>query len=212
MLAALLALAHAADLQPGLLAPGAVPVDAGTVSVAAGGGMYDLLFGGTGPVATTHISWAPTDRLQLSADGAAVPFSYDLQVGAAGLTARYLATDGGLRLAPYAGVGVIESGAYSTVGLAMEGGWKHVRLDASLSTLTFGVHWGNLWMGPAYAGLGASEAGMSFLIGGRDQIRVGLAALPNLRWRHTEDRWYVELMAGSAVIWSMAHGRVGVRF
>jgi len=77
-------------------------------------------------------------------------------------------------------------------GLALEGGWEHIRLDLSGAPLA-------LWLGaPLHGGppffpviIPAVEGGITGRIGAHHAVRLG-GVLPTVTYRFTSDRFYLE--------------------
>jgi hypothetical protein len=216
LLAALLlsSLSFAADLQPAAILPGAAPAEAGSASVSVGVGGYAAVFVGAGTYGSTHISWAPSDQVQLSFDAFQALSRQQFEGVAALGSVRVLAVDTErFRLAPTLSMGGIPVGWSMAPGLAMEGGGEVIRWDASVSLLTFGVGGGQAYVGPLYSGLAASEAGLSCLLGDHNRVRVGMvSALPSVSWKHTRKHWHLDMTVASLLVVNMVQLRTGVRF
>lgn len=109
------------------------------------------------------------------------------------------------------------SGLMVMAGVAMEGGWDRVRLDlsTSLAGATRAVpdffNDPMVWYPPN--ALAFTEAGVSIRLNEHNDLRVGLISLvPGVRWRHEQDRWFVEAGLASAGAITLAEGQVGLSF
>ena len=204
--------------QPGWVHPGAAPLAAHHATL--GGGVANVTETYLGIAsgdfhfeesagALARGTWAPTDRLLVT--GAAgvllLDLEYPLPLGALGLRWNLLEAERwNVGVFADAGLGALPQWAASA-GIAVEGGGERLRVDASLPLTA-------LWRGPNAKcdGCDASsdatfippwlapllgEAGVSLALGDQDALRLGTTSmLPNLRWRHGADRWYLDAALG----------------
>lgn len=224
--------AAAADPTPTVLLPSAAPATRGTTEAALsiGHGSLSLLGGDTSlGGATLRAGWAPSDEVWVdTAVGGDLRSSQSCGIvpggscsdprlggdGAVGVSARYRwAPTDGFAVAPVAGVfaAVSDTGPMGggAVGLAMEGGGRHVRGD-----LTLMLAGGVTEYGPDFFPVG--EGGVSFRIGREERhtLRVGLVELaPDLSWRTEGDWWFVGAgLTGIPVVAGAERVVVGLRF
>jgi len=214
------ALANLAHGQPGWVHPGAAPLAAEHASL--GGGLVNVTetyFGiASGDFhfqesagALAQGTWAPVDRLLVTGAGGVLllDLEYPIPFGVLGLRWNLIESEHwNLGVFADGGVGPRPQWAV-TAGVAVEGGGERVRLDASLPLTA-------LWRGPT-AKCGScdpwdsytffppwlapllGEAGVSLALGEQDALRLGTTyLLPNLRWRHAWEDWYLDSALGIA--------------
>lgn len=138
--------------------------------------------------------------------------------------ARWLLLDKpGFHLAPFlvaadhAGPSSLDHRLAARLGLAVEGGWEHLRLDLSLPL--FGVQY--FWdpsvetqlslLSPLEAVL-PLEGGVAWRFDDHHAVRLGLLGiLPAVGWETRMERWTVHAVAASMGANSLFLARVGVR-
>ncbi|MFZ5478633.1 MAG: hypothetical protein ACOZNI_17815 [Myxococcota bacterium] len=208
--------AFAGEGFSGLALPDATAMEAGAGHVGAAALGYAVV--GWDAEAGVLPAWraavAPTDRLAITSVGAA-----DLRGAAGTLGARYVVLDTpGLRVAPWLGAAAIGGATVSGVavaGVAMDAGWERVRFDVSLPLTGLAVGEAGVDASDATTGywLGAIEAGATFRLGERNELRVGhTSAMPTVSWRYLGERFYVDASAGTILYVSYAQAGAGVRF
>lgn len=222
MLLALLAslAALAADRQPSIVLPGAAPLAerTGETSWGVAGGYLasDTLTGELGPQVTGL--WGMTDKIAISGGLAVSILSPSVWPE---LGARYLIySSEQLSIAPFA----VLVGRYrikpadlytlSALGVAFEGGWERVRLDASVPLVgyTTGSNYprGSTGLPGSYLLL-TLEAGVSVALNERHSLRLGvLSVLPTVSWRYDAPAWFLESSVSSLGTISVGQVRAGI--
>ena len=179
--------AFATDADPGLVFPGAS-------TMAAGSGEFGLSAGLGQPGWSPNWGlgyhaqggYAPTDSLAVTAQGVLG----ENGGGMVALGARYrFAVGEGFAVAPFV-LGTSTGPAEMPVllpGLALEGGWQHVRLDLAVPVAMVGIE------GPQLQALLLHEAGVTF-VSGQHRLRLGTTTIasPTVSYRWTGDAFYVE--------------------
>ena len=220
MILLLLCAALAADRQPSLVLPGAVPLPArtGETSWGLAGGYVagDLDQGDLGPIVTGL--WGVGDKIALSGG---LGFSVLAPAAWPVIGARYvIVANERLNIAPFA----VIVGRYrvkpadfytlSALGVAVEGGWERVRLDASVPLVgyTTGSNYprGSTGLPGSYLLL-TLEAGASVTVTDRHSLRLGvMSVLPTLSWRYDADAWFLESSVSSVGSISVLQVRAGI--
>lgn len=216
----------AADPQPATVLPGAAEVPARTGETAWGlvaglGVLTDPAWADGGIIGQGV--WGASDRLTLTGTALGSPFSRSAW---GGFGASYLVYAGTVRIAPF-GVALArahlaedEAAVLYALGIALEGGWSRVRLDASVP-LAGGLRGADAEAGPTGLPgtlvLTTAEAGVSVVLGpegsraAHHTLRIGnLSALPSLTWRAEGERWHVESTLASMGVASAICVRAGV--
>lgn len=218
--------ASAADPQPTVVLPSAAELPARTGETSWG------LVGGFGALSERSWVdggvlmqgvWGASNRLALTGSALGSPFSRSTW---GGVGASYVVYDGSLRVAPF---GVVlarvhfaedESALLYALGIAVEGGWSRVRLDASVP-LVGGLRGADAEAGPTGLPgplvLATLEAGVSIVLGApatpaaAHTLRLGtLSVLPAIGWRYEGARWHIETTAASLGVASALSVRAGV--
>lgn len=236
MLLPLLATIALADDSPGLLLPGAAPMEAGSKELGGeviGLGLVGFFADGVGvlPAATGQLTVAPTDRLavRMRAGGLANPDVYAFGT----LEARYLMADAdGFRFAPWAVVAAVsEVGGVGLLGAALEVGGEKVVFDLNVPLAGAALAYTYVYEeqeagamvsdpeqrldlgGAVLTPAAATQAGVRWRVGQKDAVRVGLTSLvPTVSWRHDEARWYVDASVASLGVVTGARVGVGAKF
>lgn len=220
MVLLLLCAALAADRQPSLVLPGAasIPARTGETSWGVAGGYWvsDELQGELGPIVTGL--WGVNDKIALSGG---LGFSVLNPSAWPVVGARYLIVTGErFNVAPFA----VIVGRYrvkpadfytlSALGVALEGGWERVRLDASVPLVgyTTGSNYPRGSTGlPGNYLLLTLEAGASFTINEHHALRLGvMSVLPTLSWRYDAPTWFLESSVSSIGEISVMQARAGI--
>ncbi|GDX79080.1 hypothetical protein LBMAG42_08910 [Deltaproteobacteria bacterium] len=206
---AFIAAASANDSSSANLLPGARATEAGAGSIGVSATAVSVSGMGV-PLFGVDATWAPTDRLALSATGAGfVGADEDLDAGGLGIgffSARYLLVDRPVvRFAPFLTVAIagasetdtgVDGAVLPTLGASLEAGNKNVWFDASVPLLSV-VPAGALGnettvVAPLFQAVFASELGVNGRIAEHHTLRLGLESLAvNGRYRYEADRWYV---------------------
>ena len=210
-----------ADPQPAQVLPGAAPIDRRTGEtswgLAAGYATGEPAWWVAGAVLTGI--WGVSERVAVNGGlGLSVPeASVWPMVGV-----RVMVLDRPeLHVAPFA----VLVGRYRTdnhtlftvsgLGLAAEGGWERVRLDASVPLVgaTRGSTWPSSSTGlPQPFLLSTLEAGVTLRLTEAHDLRVGvLSLLPTVSWRYAPGRWFLEASVSSFGLQGAAQARAGLR-
>lgn len=190
----LAAAALASTTSPGLLWPGASPIEANHGS--AGGYVApvvvpDTIAGAVG----ARVVYAPTDRFALQFDGALLGSGSGAAPGM-GVGARYLVANGEyFRFALTAEVAGLTSGDTTLgggmAGIAMEAGSRTVWFDASSPILGLAASPDDAKAYALYPML-LSEMGVNVRIAEHHVLRAGNASLlPTLSYSYEAERWFL---------------------
>ncbi len=185
------AAAFATSTSPGVLWPGASPIEANHGSA----GAYvapvpDADLGAIG----ARVVYAPTDRFALQFDGALLG-SVDAANPGLAIGGRYLLVQKDhFRLAGTAEVGglAVDDGVLSVAmaGLALEAGSRTVWFDASVPLVAVTSGYGET-IGWGVYPIVASELGLDIRIATRHTLRLGSASfLPVISYAYEADRWF----------------------
>jgi hypothetical protein len=215
-LALLFAVAFAADLQPTLALPSAVPIGAGEGQA----GLGALGTGGASPglAGTLRGAVGITDRL-------AVNGALELPRGGLLLGLRYnvVATET-VRVAPFVfGIatddlvtlpGTDAADALSAgLGVAVEAGGRTARFDLSLPLVATGI---DPLANPLYVPFVGTSVGVTVHVNARSALRVGVESLasPALSYRYVRERWYLQATGLYSVVRGVPMGALegGLRF
>jgi hypothetical protein len=205
------AVAAAGDASPGLVMPGAAPMDAGTVEVGATGAAF-ISFVGYGAMGFgLEAAAAPTDALAVSGL-MLMETSYTTPHGAAA-SARYRFGSERFGVAPTVSVlGATDPvGSFVVAGVAFDGGDDRVRGDLTLTPVTYSLTNDDVAWFPAPLVL--TEAGISMFVSEHDRVRIGLAAsMPAVSLRHEQSSIYVDVALATLGFYSVAKVSLGARF
>lgn len=176
------------------------------------GGWLDDLDGDLDiPVAGLGIggSWSPDPHFSVGASALLVPtFAPVAGVGSVSLRGDLFAHPN-VHFGPWLVGGLAAGRGFGAAGLAVEAGWERLRFDTAMPLLGWvdGV-----WFTPDIAFVG-TEAGVSFVIGERHALRVGLlSALPGVGWRSRIGSGFVEARVHSLGVVTCAEVGGGASF
>lgn len=195
--------ALATDADPGLLFPGASPMAGGTGELGLSAGFAQPGFGGpVGLGVHGQGGYAPTDEIAVTVQG----MLGENGGGMLALGGRYrFAIGEGFAVAPFALVTSTGPAELPMLmpGVALEGGWRHVRFDLAVPIVAIGVDGG-------WQGVMLSEGGLSIVLG-QHRVRVGSTTIasPTVSYRWTNDQFYVEA-AYADLAWAAGAPRFGM--